>query len=106
MESRGTHQFKIKNPKNYLLQVSISKKPKPITTPNLEVDFVCSFTQFYDTGVHLESHLEHASNPDQPINSIDLIPFLISNSKVQQVHQITWSYSRALDQLPIARHIP
>jgi hypothetical protein len=86
MESRGAYKFKIKTPKHSPPQVSIPKKPNPIATPNPKVDFVDSSTQFDDTKVHLESHLEYIFSFDQSISSIDLYLFLIPNSQMQQLH--------------------
>lgn len=97
MESRGAHQFKRKTPKNSPPQVPIPNKPKPIVTPNHEVDFIYSSTQFENTKVHLESHLECTYGIYQLIIYIDIFPNLVPNFQIQQVHEIIQSYSLALD---------
>ena len=72
---------------------SIPKKPKPIVTPSPEVDFVDSSTQFENSKVNLESQLEYLFDPNQPITYIYIVPYLVPNSQIQQVHWITWAYS-------------
>ena len=39
--------------------MSIPKKPKSVVTPNPEVDFIDSSTQFKDTEVNPKFQLEH-----------------------------------------------